>query len=35
VGGRVLDAEIRRRIAGFAEGCTDPQVLAAVRPSQP
>lgn len=31
VGVRVLGFEIRRRIAGFAAGCQDPEVLAAVQ----
>lgn len=31
LGTRVLGFEIRRRIAGFAKGCVDPVVLAAVR----
>lgn len=31
IGVRVLGAEIRRRIAGFAAGCADAEVLAAVR----
>ncbi|MDP3949374.1 SRPBCC family protein [Microbacterium sp.] len=31
VGVRVLGFEIRRRIAGFADGCQDPEVLAAVQ----
>lgn len=31
VGTWVLQREIDRRIAGFARGCADPQVLAAVR----
>ncbi len=30
IGAGVLGAEIRRRIAGFAEGCADPEVLAAL-----
>lgn len=33
IGARVLKREIDRRIQGFARGCTDPQVLAAVRPT--
>ncbi|WP_156253818.1 SRPBCC family protein [Pseudactinotalea terrae] len=33
IGARVLKREIDRRIEGFARGCTDPQVLAAVRPT--
>lgn len=32
VGRRVLQREIRRRIDGFARGCSDPEVLAAVAP---
>lgn len=31
IGTRVLGREIRRRIDGFAAGCADPVVLAAVR----
>ena len=31
IGARVLRRDIDRRIAGFARGCTDPVVLAAVR----
>lgn len=31
IGVRVLGFEIRRRIAGFAAGCANPEVLAAVR----
>ena len=31
IGVRVLGFEVRRRIAGFARGCVDPEVLAAVR----
>ncbi|WP_152365471.1 SRPBCC family protein [Microlunatus speluncae] len=31
VGSWLLGRDIRRRIAGFARGCTDPEVLAAVR----
>lgn len=31
IGEKVLGFEIRRRIAGFARGCADPQVLAAAR----
>ena len=30
IGSFVLGRDIRRRIAGFARGCTDPEVLAAV-----
>ncbi len=30
IGMRVLGFEIRRRIAGFARGCEDPEILAAV-----
>ncbi|MEV7798448.1 SRPBCC family protein [Microbacterium foliorum] len=30
IGVRVLGFEIRRRLAGFVRGCSDPQVLAAV-----
>lgn len=32
IGSIVLGVEIRRRIAGFARGCTDPEVIAAVTP---
>jgi hypothetical protein len=32
IGVRVLGFEIRRRLAGFVRGCSDPAVLAAVRP---
>lgn len=35
IGTAVLGAEIRRRIAGFAAGCADPVVLAAVQPPAP
>lgn len=31
IGSRVLGFEIRRRLAGFVEGCSDPEVLRAVR----
>ncbi len=31
IGVRVLGHEIRRRLAGFVQGCSDPQVLAHVR----
>lgn len=31
IGVRILGAEIRRRIAGFARGCSDPVVLEAIR----
>lgn len=31
IGTRVLGRDIERRIAGFARGCADPEVLAAVR----
>ena len=31
IGTRVLRRDIERRIAGFARGCADPQVLAAAR----
>lgn len=33
IGGWVLQRDIDRRIAGFARGCADPQVLAAIRPT--
>jgi hypothetical protein len=33
IGAWVLQRDIDRRIAGFARGCADPQVLAAVRPT--
>ncbi|MEV5821850.1 SRPBCC family protein [Micromonospora haikouensis] len=33
VGSWLLGRDIRRRIAGYAAGCTDPEVLAAARPS--
>ncbi|WP_420112923.1 SRPBCC family protein [Pseudactinotalea sp.] len=33
IGAWVLQREIDRRIAGFARGCADPQVLADVRPT--
>ncbi|CAH0132854.1 SRPBCC family protein [Microbacterium foliorum] len=32
IGVRVLGAEIRRRLDGFVDGCSDPEVLAAVSP---
>ncbi|SJN29925.1 hypothetical protein FM104_06740 [Microbacterium esteraromaticum] len=34
IGARVLGYEIRARIRGFAKGCADPVVLAAVREQQ-
>lgn len=33
IGQWLLGREIRSRIAGWAEGCTDPVVLAAIEPS--
>jgi hypothetical protein len=35
IGRRVLQRDIDRRIAGFAQGCSDPRVLAAVTASDP
>lgn len=32
IGSWLLGRDIRRRIAGFAKGCSDPEVLAAARP---